>query len=139
MNINKNCTGNIADTKTDFYNEALISDEQSRLFEKINKYVMENISDMNSISVNSIAEHFNISVGYVSKLYRRKTSKNFISYVLEMKVSEAKRLLCTFPDLKVKEIAVMLGYSNTLSFIRLFKRKTGMSPGKFRQKGEDNV
>ena len=107
---------------------------QSELFDRINKYVIDNISQMDRISVNSIALHFGISVGYISKIYRQRISKTFISYVLELKLKEAKRLLQEFPEIKVKDIALMLGYTNTISFIRLFKKKVGVTPGEYRRK-----
>ena len=108
--------------------------DQSELFDKINKYVVENISRMDSISVNNIALHFGISVGYISKIYRQKTSKTFIAHVLELKLKEAKKLLEKSPETKVKDVALMLGYTNTISFIRLFKKKVGVTPGEYRRK-----
>lgn len=111
-----------------------ITPDQSELFDKINKYVVENISKMDSISVSNIAMHFDISVGYISKLYRQKTQRTFIDYVLELKLKEAKRLLERSPDIKIKDVALLLGYANTISFIRLFKRKLGITPGEYRRK-----
>lgn len=39
---------------------------QSELFDRINKYVIDNISQMDRIAVNNIALHFGMSVGYIS-------------------------------------------------------------------------
>ena len=45
---------------------------------------------------------------------------------------EAKRYL-TFSSLSIKEIAALLGYADAGYFNRMFRRETGMAPGKFRQ------
>lgn len=138
MNTNSNCSKLSKKPKINISDNTKIATEQSELFDKINKYVVENISKMDSISVNNIALHFGISIGYISKLYRQKTSMTFIGYVLELKLKEAKRLLEETPGIKVKDVASHLGYTNTISFIRLFKKKTGLTPGEYRrEKGKE--
>jgi len=47
-------------------------------------------------------------------------------------VEEAKRLLES-TDLPMEEISEQTGYSDTSFFRRLFKRLTGLTPGKYRQ------
>lgn len=134
MNTNSNCSKLSKKPKINISDNSKIATDQSELFDKINEYVVENISKMDSISVNNIALHFGISIGYISKLYRQKTERTFIDYVLEIKLKEAKRLLEKSPDIKIKDVALMLGYTNTISFIRLFKRKLGITPGEYRRK-----
>ncbi len=121
-------------TPTDTFEMQGILNDKDLLFQRIDAYVKENIGDMNSISVKSIARRFNISVGYISKLYKRNTDSNFISHVLCLKVEEAKKKLAENPSLKIKDVASMLGYYNPISFTRLFKRFTGMSPLEYRRK-----
>jgi len=134
MNTNSNCSKFSKKPKINISDNSKIATDQSELFDKINEYVVENISKMDSISVSNIALHFGISIGYISKLYRQKTERTFIDYVLEIKLKEAKRLLEKSPDIKIKDVALMLGYTNTISFIRLFKRKLGITPGEYRRK-----
>lgn len=47
---------------------------------------------------------------------------------------EAKRYL-TFSPLSIKEVAALLGYADAGYFNRMFRRETGIAPGKFRQSG----
>ncbi len=47
-------------------------------------------------------------------------------------VEEAKRMLI-YTDQRVSDIAYYLNFSNVANFNRLFSRKTGLSPGQFRQ------
>ena len=118
----------------DTFETKVVVSDTSALFQKIDAYVMENIGNMNTISVKSISKHFGISVGYISKLYKKHTNSNYISHVSHLRVQEAKRLLISNPGLKIKDVASMLGYYNPVSFARLFKRHTGMTPGEYRLK-----
>lgn len=107
---------------------------QELMFKNIHQYVLENFRSMDDISAVNLAKIFNISTGYIYKLYKKMIGKSFIDCVLELRVEEAKKLLETQPYLKVKEIAERVGYENPTSFMRLFKKQTGMSPNDYRLK-----
>ncbi|WP_413242583.1 helix-turn-helix domain-containing protein [Paenibacillus sp. 1P07SE] len=49
------------------------------------------------------------------------------------RVERAKALL-TNTELKVAEIAVRMQYTNAQNFIRVFKSKTGITPGEYRRR-----
>jgi AraC-like DNA-binding protein len=69
-------------------------------------------------------------------LQRKLKEENILyhSLVEEFQIGQAKHLLMQ-KQIQLKEIAYLLGYSNTESFHRSFKRNTGLSPGAFKQKG----
>lgn len=47
-------------------------------------------------------------------------------------MKKAKKLLQT-TDMEIHDIAVQVGYPNVNSFIRVFKKMTGVPPGEFRK------
>jgi len=53
-------------------------------------------------------------------------------YIEQYLVTQAKNLLSTRPDLSVQQISYHLGYADSPSFCRFFKRHTGMTPNDFR-------
>lgn len=67
-------------------------------------------------------------------LQRKLKEENILyhSLVEEFQIGQAKYLLMN-KEIQLKEIAYLLGYSNTESFHRSFKRNTGLSPGVFKQ------
>lgn len=108
--------------------------KQSLLFNELNKYVIENFNDTEKVSVVSLASRFNVSVGYISKLYRKMTGKTFIDYVLGIRIAKAKNLLLEQKTAKIKEIGESVGYTNVTSFVRYFKKATGLTPNEYRAK-----
>ncbi len=56
-----------------------------------------------------------------------------LRYLTEKRLSEAKKILLT-TDFSIHEISSMIGYENANHFINIFKKYTGLTPGRFRQK-----
>lgn len=88
----------------------------------------------NAINLKLMA--FDLGVGY-SKFrldFKKQTGVSPLQYYLLLKIEKSKELLLN-TDYTQKEIAFQLGFDSDVYFNRLFKRKTGMSPGKFRHIG----
>jgi len=54
------------------------------------------------------------------------------NYQLMVRLSKAKELLCE-TTLRIGKIAERVGFESPYSFSHLFKAKTGMTPGEYRQ------
>jgi transcriptional regulator GlxA family with amidase domain len=65
--------------------------------------------------------------------FRAATGYAPLAYVQSLRVEEAKQLLETGSD-PVEEVARQVGYEDTPSFRRLFRRLVGMGPGEYRRK-----
>jgi AraC-like DNA-binding protein len=62
---------------------------------------------------------------------RSSTGSTLISYVQNLRIEDAKRLLEGEEKL-FEDIALGVGYENRVFFRRLFKRRTGLTPGQYR-------
>ena len=51
----------------------------------------------------------------------------------EIKISAAKQLLSSSPEIPLEKLAAELGYNNEAYFTQLFKQYVGMSPNQFTQ------
>lgn len=103
----------------------------NEFFKKITDYITENIDKQ--ISLNAVADVFNISTGHLSRLFKEVTGINFSDYVIDLKFKKAAELLVK-SRLEVSEISEKLGYFNSSYFSKLFKEKFGMTPLQFRKK-----
>lgn len=74
-----------------------------------------------------------LSPKYLSRIFREYTNKRFSEYRLEIKMDRAKELLRQRSK-NINEIADRVGYENTESFIRIFKKMTGLTPTGYRKK-----
>lgn len=101
---------------------------ESSTASKIFMYIHENFDK--DISLTDIAQHFNLSESYISKLFKNSLDVNFKTYVNKLKIKKAKELLNT-KNYKVSDITAMVGCNNTNTFIRIFKQYEGVSPGEY--------
>jgi len=94
------------------------------------KYIREHCGD--DLSLVQCAELAGVSPSYLSRLFKKEMGMNFLDYVVECKVAEAKRLLRE-TDRSVSDIASAVGYSER-NLNRIFRRHVNMSPGTYRAK-----
>lgn len=76
-----------------------------------------------------------LSPKYLSRIFKEKTKKSFSQFRIGTKIGKAKELLAK-RGYNINQISEKLGYENTESFIRQFKKFTKMTPTAFRGKME---
>lgn len=83
-------------------------------------------------TVQYLSQELNISANYLSDVLRSITGLNTQQYIQNHIIEKSKQLLAT-SSLSVSEIAYSLGFEYAQSFSKLFKKKTNLTPLKFRQ------
>jgi len=79
------------------------------------------------------ADKLHLSAEVLNSLCKEYTGTTAKQYVLDIKLTEAKRLLL-YNQSNVSEIAFRLGFEDSSYFSRLFKKKTLLSPSDFLKK-----
>ncbi len=87
---------------------------------------------MQEISLSHIAEYVGLSVSHFSALFKQHTGDSFVNYLNGIRIDKAKKLLLE-PDLKIYQVADMVGFSSLPYFNRVFKNIIGMSPNEYRK------
>jgi len=85
------------------------------------------------INIDEIAQHLKIGRTTLSNFINCEEGLNFNAWISLLRVEEAKRLLLEWPDCSFAEIAEQVGYRESSSFSREFKRITTKSPSAWRQ------
>ncbi|MDF2927121.1 MAG: AraC family transcriptional regulator [Paenibacillaceae bacterium] len=103
--------------------------------ELFREYIEARLSDSN-LSLNQISEHFELSPQHFSALFKELQGEKFVDYLIRVRMQKARVLLGSSND-SVQDIALQVGYTHSFSFIRVFKRITGFTPGEFRKNGDE--
>ena len=85
------------------------------------------------ISTSSLAKAQNVSIGYLSALFRKETGKTLTEFVNERRMNHAMHLLTT-TELQIQSVALRCGIPDLQYFSKLFKRFTGKTPKEYRSK-----
>lgn len=109
-----------------------IKTDDSDLIVAIEKYIHDNYTDP-SMGLNKISDAFQISESYFSHLFKEKKGVNFSTYLENMRLSEASRLIRE-TDISLNELYLSVGYNNANTFRRAFKKVYGMTPSAMRDK-----
>ncbi|WP_283680284.1 AraC family transcriptional regulator [Lentilactobacillus sp. Marseille-Q4993] len=113
---------------TSEYTEAvhnLTSTKYSPIINRAITYIQINIGD--TIAVSEIAKYLGINASYLSRLFKAETGTTLTDFINIKKVSRAKSLLMD-ESISVTDVALLLGYSDTAYFSKVFKKYVGTSP-----------
>ena len=82
---------------------------------------------LRALSLSDLAEYFFLSKEHLSRLFKKETGQNLFSYIMKLKLTEAKQLLKT-TDMTLDDIAFHLGFSNGNYFSKVLKKNVDFRP-----------
>ena len=92
-------------------------------------YIWKNYTK--KISLDEIAAASGLSAPYFSTIFREEMGKTLFSYLNQLRIEKASGLLRD-SVLSIREIAKTCGFEDQSWFSKIFKKHTGLSPGKYR-------
>lgn len=99
--------------------------------EKAIEFIKDNYS--NNIKINDIANHIGINRSYLTNIFKKNINTSPQEFLVDYRIDKACTLLKT-SDLSIKSIANSIGYSDPLTFSKIFKKIKGESPKNYREK-----
>ena len=84
-----------------------------------------------SLSLESISEKLGLTAPYLSRIFAEHQPPGFLDYLNRYRLEQAKDILRE-TDETVGDIGLRVGFNSPQSFIRVFKRYEGETPGQFR-------
>ena len=100
--------------------------EEGRTILQLTRYLQE------EISLNLLADTFHLSAAYISQLFKSEIGVNFLSYLTNIRMERAKKLLVS-TDLPIAEVAEKSGYADYRVFAKAFKKAEGATPSQYRR------
>jgi len=95
---------------------------------QVKYYISQHYAE--GISLRSIADIFNISHTYLSKIFHDETGESFGNYIIKFRMKKAKEFLIRGKH-SIEEVSELLGYNSVHYFLKVFKKETGMTPKQY--------
>jgi len=101
---------------------------------KLMQYLQDNYLD---ITLSDVAEKFNFTPEYTSKLIKNTTGYNFTQIIKKIRMQHAEKLLLD-TNISISDICLSVGYFNPEHFIRTFKQIYKITPSEYRKQHSKN-
>ncbi|PZE19783.1 response regulator transcription factor [Paenibacillus xerothermodurans] len=98
--------------------------------QQVKEYIRLNMAG--DITLTQAAARVHLNPSYLSQLFKQQLNRNFVDYIVEVRMEEAKRLLSR-TSLRINEVADRVGYSDVAYFSNTFKKCNGCTPSEFRK------
>lgn len=103
---------------------------ESRRVAKVQDYIARHFHD--DIRAEQLADLIGMSTAAFSRFFRQRTGRTLSSYIIEMRIGTAARLLVDSTR-TVAEVCYDCGFNTLSNFNRLFRKYKGCSPTEFRE------
>lgn len=111
------------------YNKSY-SDLEGKKMRDVFEYTIENYHT--SIYLKDIANVANMTKNAFCKYFKRRTNKTYISFLTELRIENACKLIHSNEEISISEIAYKVGFNNMSNFNRKFKEIKKITPLKYR-------
>ncbi|ALS27948.1 two-component system response regulator [Paenibacillus sp. 32O-W] len=115
-------------------NYKALRNRHSTIIGKMIGVIEENLGNP-ELSLNWVAnEILYMNADYLGKLFKKETGEKFSHYVMKARIRKATDILERTDDVKVFELAEMLGFGdNPQYFSQVFKKYTGCTPSEYKR------
>ena len=103
---------------------------------RVIKYI--NLNFTKEIKNNELAEIAGYHEYHLNRLFTKYTGISMHKYILNLRISEGKRLLLN-SDLPISDIASQIGFNSNTHFSTYFKKEIGITPFEYRSNFKNNI
>jgi len=93
-------------------------------------YIRRNCSK--KITLEDVAGYVYLSPAYFSRLFSEEMKCTFSTFLNQVRIEKSKRLLLS-EDIRLVDVALLVGYEDQSYFSKVFKKLAGTTPGKYRE------
>lgn len=106
---------------------------KKKIYQRVNDIVFNcDLEDLKNFTVKTISKKIGVSRPYLSRKYKFETGKKPGDFLKHQKMIMSLAFLCQFPQLRVKKVAELFGFSYNY-FISEFKLLFGKTPDRYRK------
>ena len=101
----------------------------------VKEYIKDHITE--DLSLSKLADRVFYSPSYLSKIFKQSNGVTLSEFITETRIDKSKELLLETRH-KVYEIAKQVGFESPIYYNRVFIKKTGVTPKKYRKMNASN-
>lgn len=105
-----------------------------REVESVKRYIYGHYGE--ELSIELLAEQVHLAPSYLSTIFKKETGQNLSKFIKACRMEKAKDLLENTHE-KILQISERVGYPNVSYFCQSFREYFGISPQRYRDKGEE--
>ena len=112
------------------YGKLREDEKENDICARAKNYIEHHYQDPN-LSLAEIAKTFGLTPSYFSKMFKEKYQVSIPDHINLMRIEKAKQLLAD-TSRSIQTVALEVGFLESSSFIRIFKKIEGITPGVYR-------
>ncbi len=99
------------------------------IYQRALKEIASRYSDP-SLNVSEIADRLSVTLAYLSKIFKKYHMMNISDYISRYRVDMAKSMLAE--GMQISDVAISCGFGSLRTFMRVFRKIEGVTPGQYR-------
>jgi two-component system, response regulator YesN len=103
--------------------------DRAAVLEEAKAYIETHFAEL--MTIDQLAERCRMSPGHFSRCFKDHVGEKYVDFVNRIRVERAKELLRASDD-RLEIVARSVGYPADKSFIVIFKKHVGLTPGQYR-------
>lgn len=104
----------------------------SPIIQKTIAYIRKHLDNEN-LSLSQLAQSVNVNSSYLSKLFKAEVNMTVTEYISQARIEQAIEYLKS-GNMKIQDVALAVGYTDTAYFTKCFKKRTGLPPTEFQKR-----
>ncbi|MNI84013.1 HTH-type transcriptional activator Btr [compost metagenome] len=111
-------------------NKSAAREDGRSVVEKSMRYIEANYHK--DLSIEEVAEVADLSISHFCTLFKQISGYTFLEFVTHCRMEKAKYILQN-SNVKVYQVAPLVGYQDPRYFTQVFKKATGKTPTEYRE------
>ncbi len=122
---------NVLSLFADTYDKLLTTQDSYYLIIQLDEYINKHYCE--SINLLKLAKEFSLTPAYLSKIYKEQKQLTPNDQITGLRIDKAKKLLSSNANMKIKDVALYVGYEDPLYFSKVFKKNVGYTPKSYQK------
>ena len=105
-------------------------ENQKNSIQRIVEYIDHHYYE--DINRSILADMVYLSADHLARIFKKETGETLVKYITDKRINAAKSLLSQ-TNISISQVSCQVGYDNYSYFTKIFKQRTGLSPGDYRK------